>query len=567
MSRKKQTGSGRQMKVNRITDRKLQRKRMGNPQIHPPKNILSARSAVTFSRGIEQPENESTRQKARRFVNRTGLSNRWVRGNLLVMAGFLLVVEAFLMLYAINSSLTVARQTLRSELVMLNARFSTVADGTAWQRDTLLRTLVQEYASQPDTDYVLQLLDGEGQVYAASHNLATVSDSELHRLNLVQQMGVKAEEALLSIPVSAQLSETDFYDAITSESGMGESMQQLGNGGEYLLTCTMRLTAPLQQVRAVRLVTSMTGIRSYIMQILLLSGTAVLICFALVLFTGLYYVKSIVRPLAQVENTANRIARGNFDIRLEKKHNDEIGRLCDTINRMAEDLSETEQMKNEFISSVSHELRTPLTSIKGWIETLQRIDDTHNPNYIHGMRIVAAEADRLNGMVEELLDFSRMQSKGLRLDRQPLDLAAELADAVLMVEQRALKQEVRIVYTEPQELLSVDGDSGRLRQVFINVLDNALKYSPRGGTVTVDIARQEELLTVRIRDEGQGIDPAELEMVKKKFYKGKGAVRGSGIGLAVVDEIMRGHGGSLTMQSKGAGQGTTVVLTFPLLHL
>ena len=241
---------------------------------------------------------------------------------------------------------------------------------------------------------------------------------------------------------------------------------------------------------------------------------------------------------------------------------DEIGRLCETINRMAEELSKTEKMKNEFISSVSHELRTPLTSIRGWVETIASIRDPQDENYQKGLAIIGAETDRLYGMVEELLDFSRLQA-GIRLECQPLDLVAELTDAALFVEPRIRQEGMRLAYEEPELPLPVWADPKRLRQIFLNILDNAVKYSSPGGVITLELLQDGENVYILFRDEGRGISPEDLENVKLKFFKGKNAVRGSGIGLAVADEIVTALNGSLDIESR-LGEGTTVKVMLPL---
>lgn len=276
----------------------------------------------------------------------------------------------------------------------------------------------------------------------------------------------------------------------------------------------------------------------------------------------MFFIRSIVRPIGEIEATAAKIAEGNLDTRIENKYNDEIGKLSDTINHMAGELDKTERMKNEFISSVSHELRTPLTSIKGWVETIAAIRDPADPNFRRGVQVISSEADRLYSMVEELLDFSRMQN-GLKLDLQLLDLVAEVSDAAIMVERRVELEGLHLAYDEPEEPMPVMADPARLRQVFINVLDNAVKYSPPHGTVRMDVLSDGNSAFVNISDEGRGIAPDDLENVKVKFFKGKGAVRGSGIGLAVVDEIVTALDGSVDIQSE-VGRGTTVTVRLPL---
>jgi len=271
-----------------------------------------------------------------------------------------------------------------------------------------------------------------------------------------------------------------------------------------------------------------------------------------------------VNPVKEISTTARRVAKGDFDARLEKKYDDEIGELCDTINSMAQELGTSEKLKNDFISSVSHELRTPLTAIKGWAETMQVSED--NPEVIRkGVIIIAKESERLSGLVEELLDFSRFQSGRMTLMMDKVDLLAELDEAVYLFDDRAARGHIRLECDEPENLAPVWGDRNRLRQVFVNILENAIKYSDEGGLVQVTASESAEELIVRIADNGCGIAPEDLPKVKEKFYKANMTRGGSGIGLAVADEIVRLHHGSLELASEPE-KGTEVTIRLPKYH-
>ena len=167
---------------------------------------------------------------------------------------------------------------------------------------------------------------------------------------------------------------------------------------------------------------------------------------------GLYFAGSIVKPIRQISSIASKFAMGDFSVRIDNNSGDEIGDLCTAINNMADELSATETMKNEFISSVSHELRTPLTAIKGWAETLM-IDAQRDPATTQkGVGVILNEAERLSQMVEELLDFSRMQSGHFTLQRENMDVLAELGDAVLIYSDKARRENISIIYNEPEML-------------------------------------------------------------------------------------------------------------------
>lgn len=196
------------------------------------------------------------------------------------------------------------------------------------------------------------------------------------------------------------------------------------------------------------------------------------------------------------------------------------------------------------------------------METIAAIRDPEDENYRKGLSIIGQETERLYTMVEELLSFSRLQS-GVKLECQPLDLVAEVTDAALFMQPRIEREGLHLVYEEPELPLPIWADPGRLRQVFVNVLDNAVKYSRPGGTITIDLLQEGENAYVTIADQGRGILPEDLANVKLKFFKGKGAVQGSGIGLAVVDEIMTALDGAADIDSK-PGVGTTMTLRLPL---
>ena len=283
--------------------------------------------------------------------------------------------------------------------------------------------------------------------------------------------------------------------------------------------------------------------------------------------TSSYFINSIVNPVGQISETAKKIAEGDFNAKIEKKTDDEIGDLCDTINYMADELGATERMKNDFISSVSHELRTPLTVIKGWAEMLEdssKDDSIDSKTLERGMGVIIGETERLSVMVEELLDFSRLQSGRMVLQPMKLDIIAELSEAVLTFEQRAIREKKSLIYEETDDIIAVTGDKNRLRQVFVNIIDNALKYSDEGGSVTISALRLENgFVDIVVKDTGIGIPADQLEKVKTKFFKGNATRRGSGIGLAVADEIIRMHGGEILLDSI-EGEGTTVTIRLPI---
>nr|WP_253289206.1 HAMP domain-containing sensor histidine kinase [Lachnoclostridium sp. MSJ-17] len=292
----------------------------------------------------------------------------------------------------------------------------------------------------------------------------------------------------------------------------------------------------------------------------------------MVFFSGLLFIRSIVKPIRRLSEAAAQIAQGDFSAseKIEHKYDDEIGDLCDAVSDMAKDLQTTEQMKNDFISRVSHELRTPLTAIKGWAETMQLSErgTLDRRTFDRGMGVIIKESSRLTGIVEELLDFGRIQSGRMVLINEKIDIIAEFDETVYMLKERAAEEGIHLLYDEDDTVYypPVYGDRNRLRQVFLNVLDNALKYTPKGGVVAAQVIYTKddpEVIKIVVTDSGCGISAEDLPRVKEKFYKANQKVGGSGIGLAVADEIMNLHHGSLNIES-GEGVGTTVTLTIPV---
>ena len=465
---------------------------------------------------------------------RSGITRRWLCGSLLMTVLLVLMVEGMFLYSCTRSYYNSVQQTMYRRFSSISGQLKMYTGDTAQKasasRSVALRRMVEQFSDKDK--YEFMLLDSYGSVIASSS-------------------GTDAEGILTS---------ADFEQAQETGDGMGVAIYRTDSSEMVMAVCCL-VPYAAEDVAAMRLVTSLTLVQNQLKNVFLISIVVVITILGFTVASGLYFVRSIVVPLGQVERTAASIARGELDVRLPVTGDarDEVDRLRGTINRMAEGLEETEKMKNEFISSVSHELRTPLTSIRGWVETLRTLDDPEDENYRKGLEIINNETARLYNMVEELLDFSRLQNGRLKMSCHPLDLVAELTDAVLFCEARIQREGLLLSYSEPEEMIPVYADPNRLRQVFINILDNAIKYSAPGGRITVKIWQGEYKAFIEIIDQGRGIPPEDLENVKTKFYKGSNSVRGSGIGLALVDSIMTALDGTLDLKST-LGRGTVVTL-------
>ena len=296
---------------------------------------------------------------------------------------------------------------------------------------------------------------------------------------------------------------------------------------------------------------------------LAITGIALVICIIVVL-SNLVFINSVVAPVAAVTEAAKKISSGSYGHQIPNHYNDEMKELVDNINDMSLKISQSEKMQTEFISSVSHELRTPLTAINGWGETLMQ-EDVGGRQLRRGVGIIVKEARRLTNMVEELLQFSRMQDGRFTLQVEPTDLQAELEDAIFTYRELFRQEGIDLEYDPGDQLYTdpIDGDSERLKQVLCNLLDNAAKHGGSGKRIVVSMHREEDDYLISIRDYGPGIPEAELPFIKQKFYKGSSKARGSGIGLAVCDEIVERHGGTLTI-GNAEGGGTVATIRLPV---
>lgn len=457
------------------------------------------------------------------------ITQRWLTGSLGVILVILVIVEIAVWTVVRTFYYSSAQQTLLSQANTVN-------------------TLLAKYAEDPSTDYQREV-----------RNL--VENFELR--DRMELMAVDAYGNVTStssgFAVNEKIEMPDFEAALASPDRMGSFQGELG--GEKIIAISSIAPVNDESLVAVRLVASLTRVDGLIYTVVTMAVLAGIAIIFFMLLSGSYFISSIVIPVGEIGKTARKIAHGNFSTRLEKKNDDEIGDLCEAINYMAEELGNTDKMKNEFISSVSHELRTPLTAIKGWSETILDAGDDRE-TIQKGMRVIISETDRLSLMVEELLDFSRMQSGRLKLIIEKIDLLAELEEAVLMYTEKARREQLDFQYEERLEAAIVMADKNRLRQVFINIIDNAIKYSDAGGKIRILAAAEGDCFVVSVSDTGCGISPEDLPKIKQKFYKANLTRRGSGIGLAVADELVSSFGGSIDVQST-LGEGTTVTIRIP----
>jgi len=333
--------------------------------------------------------------------------------------------------------------------------------------------------------------------------------------------------------------------------------------GENFMYVSYPLRSSNKIEGVLRFVTSLSEVDALISKItFLFMGVGALV----ILIAGvcsIFISNTIVDPLQEVNSLAKKFASGNFDERLEKKRNDEIGELSDTFNFMAEEIQRNQKIKNEFIASVSHELRTPLTSIKGWAVTISSGTLDDKEEILDGLNIIEKESDRLTGMVEELLDFSKFISGKAPLIKEYISIKGIIQYIEKQFMPKALRHNINFTVKVDEDLPLLFGDEKRVNQVIINILDNAFNFTKGGGNVTLEANIYSDNICIIIKDNGIGISTEDLPRVTEKFFKGRTSMSQNGIGLSLCKEIIEMHNGKLEITSK-YGEGTSVKLLFPL---
>ena len=392
-------------------------------------------------------------------------------------------------------------------------------------------------------------------------------DGDVLRLDFLNPNGeIICSTAVLAAEETAATS--DVAEAMSTLTPAGWKGNDPQTGERIMSVCRPVMLKEGQPQGLIRMVTSLERADNHVIKLIILVAAVAVLMLLLTVFVGLYFIRSIVSPVVDMTDTAKRITAGGYGVQIQKKfaeNEDEVGELARTINNLSLQISQTEKMQSEFLSSVSHELRTPLTAISGWGETLLGSEELDPVMTRRGIVTILQETKRLTSLVEELLEFSRIQDGRFKLTMEQTDLRAVFEDTIFMYGNRLRQDGIELEYDETdQDIPEINCDGERMKQVFLNILDNAAKYGGSGGKILCGIRLVDQKLSVYIRDYGPGIPEEELPLVKKKFYRGTGTSRGSGIGLAVCEEIVVIHGGDLTITNAPNGTGCAVVIQLPV---
>lgn len=383
-----------------------------------------------------------------------------------------------------------------------------------------------------------------------------IQNTELQILNskgevLISSSGFQVDKGVMT---------SDVTQALKNDTGRWVGKQF--DTGEQVMAVSVPLRAQGDSLFLLRYVTSLESVNKKIMSITLIAIGIGLVVLTVVLLISFGLANSIVKPLRNITSVSAEMAKGRFDVRVQGNYRFEMGELASTLNYMAEEIVRSDQLKNDFISSISHELRTPLTGIKGWTETIVSGNFNDPEETKLGMTIIAKETDRLIGLVEELLDFSRIQQKEVKLHQESVDIDSLVNETMLQLRNKAGQKQVRFSINVSGVPEPVIGDQNRLKQVFLNIMDNAVKFSDPQTNIFVHIEHEPQQCSITVRDTGIGIPQEHVQKVTEKFYQVNPSGGGTGLGLAITRELIEQHNGVLDISSI-SGEGTSVTVTLP----
>ena len=464
-----------------------------------------------------------------------GLRKRWLVNSLSPIFVVAVLVAMTFCVIMVNYYYNMMLDGLRTRAVHASDYFTTFSMNSYAEFNQYATRFTQEFTEKDFLE--VQVIGDSGRIISSSSGLTTGLTPDTTDITGALQNGV-----------------------LTDYRGVDPST------GEHIMSVCAPLVVNGRVQGALRYVTSMSAVQREILITVAVAAALLLLALTMVYVSNMVFINNVVEPVAEVTETAKRIAGGSYGTQMENHSRDEIGQLIDAINDMSGKIAKSEKIKSEFISSVSHELRTPLTAINGWGETLLELEKTgggDSEQRRRGVHIILKESRRLTTMVEELLDFSKMEDGRFTLSIEQVDLQAEFEDAIYTYRELFKQESIELTYDGGDELFDpIPGDPERLKQVFCNVLDNAAKHGGAGKRIDAAVRGDEGRIIITVRDYGPGIPEAELPFVKQKFYKGSSKARGSGIGLAVCDEIIHLHGGTFDI-GNAEGGGCLVTITLP----
>lgn len=418
--------------------------------------------------------------------------------------------------------------------------YSNAADNNRDADDSLLKSTLSIMNAATNSDYFISDLDGN-VIMCANEN-----------------SGVCEKHKKLKISASHMSRAIDggFSDYAT--------MDEFGEG-RFLVAVPIKTNDEvLGVVFAVE--DAITGLLPYISSIMT-TIMAIMFLALLVTFLAIYFItKSITEPLSEMEEVTSHIAKGDFSHRVNVNYKDrDFSQFASALNKMADELAIEDDSRKSFVANVSHELKTPMTSISGFIDGI--LDGTIPPeDEKKYLRIVSSEVQRLSRMVVSMLNLSKMEAGEISIKLKKYDIGKQLFETLLSFEKRIDEGNITIEGFEDMGTVFVNADTDLLQQVLYNLLDNATKFTPKSGVISIRAENDTEKTTVTIRNSGQGISPEEIARIFERFYKVDKSrsydTKGVGLGLYIVKTIINMHDGEISANSK-LGEYTEFSFTIP----
>ena len=294
------------------------------------------------------------------------------------------------------------------------------------------------------------------------------------------------------------------------------------------------------------------SLRPYVLAVLQMFGVSAAITLAVALVAVYFMTYAITKPLRQMSEATRRYAEGDFSMRVQVIGRNEMAELAQAFNSMARDLASLESSRRSFVANVSHELKTPMTTIGGFIDGI--LDGTiAEDKQKHYLQIVSDEVKRLSRLVISMLNLSKIEAGELSLKRREFDICDMIFRTMLGFERVIEQKQFAITGLENMQSTIISGDEDMLTQVVYNLIDNAVKFTPAGGEIHIDVINDAEKVYVSIRNSGDGIPSEEIGRIFERFYKVDKSrsfdVKGAGLGLYLVKSIVEMHGGEIKASS------------------
>lgn len=462
-----------------------------------------------------------------------GLRRRIIKYYFTIIIITIALFEGLFIFYIQNYYYDSVKQSLANHAAYTKDTYTTIGNESS-SFEYKVNNIIEKEKLRTNSKYAVQIID---------------KDKNL----IIDQYGFRTNE---------KVDYEDVDNALRDSSNLTPYTYRITNTNEHLMSISVPLKVNNVIEGVVRYTVTLNAIDKTIFKLvlgLILAGVFILL---ITISISLRFAETLIQPLRELKEFANELAHGNYNIKLKNKkiRNDEIGDLAQTFEHMATEIDKTRRLKEEFISSISHELRTPLTSIKGWSETLGYENITRDELDL-GLGIIQDETERLIKLVEELLDFSRLSSDRIRLQVDIVDVEALAKGVVNQLKVKAIENNIKLLSKfEVADLNPIQGDKNRLRQVLINLIQNAIKFTPPEGEIDVIVSQDEEFTTIKVKDTGSGIKKENLEKVLDKFFQEDINKSGSGLGLAISNEIVKLHGGKMKIESE-KDIGTTITFT------